>query len=149
MPSKKETVLTMTSAELAELNKGFFVNVDLLHSIVEEMRKTLPQDWANGLSLTDLYLEKDNLVYKIKTDESDLTMDDLHMLEGKEGADIIKGAVLQTIIVKDDEELSTFVNSLVEANLGLKLVFWSEQSVKRVTFAITPEEIERQVNATR
>ena len=139
----------MTSAELAELNKGLFVNVDLLHSIVEEMRKTLPQDWANGLSLTDLYLEKDNLVYKIKTDESDLTMDDLHMLEGKEGADIIKGAVLQTIIVKDDEELSTFVNSLVEAHLGLKLVFWSEQSVKRVTFAITPEEIERQVNATR
>ena len=76
-------------------------------------------------------------------------MDILHMLEGKEGADIIKGAVLKTIIVKDDEELSTFVNSLVEANLGLKLVFWSEQSVKRVTFAITPEEIERQVNATR
>ena len=149
MPSKKETVLTMTSAELAELNKGLFVNVDLLHSIVEEMRKTLPQDWANGLSLTDLYLEKDNLVYKIKTDESDLTMDDLHMLEGKEGADIIKGAVLKAIIVKDDEELSTFVNSLVEAHLGLKLVFWSEQSVKRVTFAITPEEIERQVNATR
>lgn len=149
MPSKKETVLTMTSAELAELNKGLFVNVDLLHSIVEEMRKTLPQDWGNGLSLTDLYLERDNLVYKIKTDESDLTMDDLHMLEGKEGADIIKGAVLQTIIVKDDEELSTFVNSLVEAHLGLKLVFWSEQSVKRVTFAITPEEIERQVNATR
>ena len=149
MPSKKETVLTMTAAELAELNKGLFVNTDLLPAIVEEMRKTLPQDWSNGLSLTDLYLERDNLVYKIKTDESDLTMDDLHMLEGKEGADIIKGAVLKTIIVKDDEELSTFVNSLVEANLGLKLVFWSEQSVKRVTFAITPEEIERQVNATR
>lgn len=149
MPSKKETVLTMTAAELAELHKGLFVDTDLLPAIVEEMRKTLPQDWGDGLSLTDLYLEKDNLVYKIKTDESDLTMDDLHMLEGKEGADIIKGAVLQTIIVKDDEELSTFVNSLVEANLGLKLVFWSEQSVKRVTFAITPEEIERQVNATR
>ena len=139
----------MTSAELAELHKGLFVNVDLLHSIVEEMRKTLPQECGNGLSLTDLYLERDNLVYKIKTDESDLTMDVLHMLEGKEGADMIKGAVLQTIIVKDDEELSTFVNSLVEAHLGLKLVFWSEQSVKRVTFAITPEEIERQVNATR
>ena len=149
MPSKKETVLTMTAAELAELHKGLFVDTDLLPAIVEEMRKTLPQDWGDGLSLTDLYLEKDNLVYKIKTDESDLTMDDLHMLEGKEGADIIKGAVLQTIIVKDDEELSTFVNSLVEAHLGLKLVFWSEQSVKRVTFAITPEEIERQVNATR
>ena len=149
MPSKKETVLTMTAAELAELHKGLFVDTDLLPAIVEEMRKTLPQDWGDGLSLTDLYLERDNLVYKIKTDESDLTMDDLHMLEGKEGADIIKGAVLQTIIVKDDEELSTFVNSLVEAHLGLKLVFWSEQSVKRVTFAITPEEIERQVNATR
>ena len=76
-------------------------------------------------------------------------MDILHMLEGKEGADIIKETVLKTIIVKDDEELSTFVNSLVEANLGLKLVFWSEQSVKRVTFTITPEEIEQQVNATR
>ncbi len=149
MPSKKETVLTMTAAELAELHKGLYVDADLLPAIVEEMRKRLPQDWGEGLSLTDLYLERDNLVYKIKTDESDLTMDDLHMLEGKEGADIIKGAVLQTIIVKDDEELSTFVNSLVEAHLGLKLVFWSEQSVKRVTFAITPEEIERQVNATR
>ena len=149
MPSKKETVLTMTAAELAELHKGLFVNADQLPSIVEEMRKTLPQEWGDGLSLTDLYLERDNLVYKIKTDESDLTMDILHMLEGKEGADIIKGAVLKAIIVKDDEELSTFVNSLVEANLGLKLVFWSEQSVKRVTFAITPEEIERQVNATR
>ena len=149
MPSKKETVLTMTAAELAELHKGLFVNADQLPSIVEEMRKTLPQEWGDGLSLTDLYLERDNLVYKIKTDESDLTMDILHMLEGKEGADIIKGAVLKAIIVKDDEELSTFVNSLVEANLGLKLVFWSEQSVKRVTFSITPEEIERQVNATR
>ena len=148
MPSKKETVLTMTAAEL-ELAKGLSVNPDQLPSIVEEMRKTLPQEWGDGLSLTDLYLEKDNLVYKIKTDESDLTMDILHMLEGKEGADIIKGAVLKAIIVKDDEELSTFVNSLVEANLGLKLVFWSEQSVKRVTFSITPEEIERQVNATR
>lgn len=149
MPSKKETVLTMTAAELAELHKGLFVNADLLPAIVEKMRKTLPQDWGGGLSLTDLYLERDNLVYKIKTDESDLTMDILHMLEGKEGADIIKGEVLKEIIVTDDEELSTFVNSLVEANLGLKLVFWSEQSVKRVTFAITPEEIERQVNATR
>lgn len=149
MPSKKETVLTMTAAELAELHKGLFVDTDLLPAIVEEMRKTLPQDWGDGLSLTDLYLERDNLVYKIKTDESDLTMDILHMLEGKEGADIIKETVLKTIIVKDDEELSTFVNSLVEANLGLKLVFWSEQSVKRVTFTITPEEIEQQVNATR
>ena len=145
MPSKKETVFAMTAAEL-ELAKGLSVNPDQLPSIVEEMRKTLPQEWGDGLSLTDLYLERDNLVYKIKTDESDLTM---HMLEGKEGADIIKGAVLKAIIVKDDEELSTFVNSLVEANLGLKLVFWSEQSVKRVTFSITPEEIERQVNATR
>ena len=148
MPSKKETVFAMTAAEL-ELAKGLSVNPDQLPSIVEEMRKTLPQEWGDGLSLTDLYLERDNLVYKIKTDESDLTMDILHMLEGKEGADIIKGAVLKAIIVKDDEELSTFVNSLVEANLGLKLVFWSEQSVKRVTFSITPEEIERQVNATR
>ena len=148
MPSKKETVFAMTAAEL-ELAKGLSVNPDQLPSIVEEMRKTLPQEWGDGLSLTDLYLEQDNLVYKIKTDESDLTMDILHMLEGKEGADIIKGAVLKAIIVMDDEELSTFVNSLVEANLGLKLVFWSEQSVKRVTFSITPEEIERQVNATR
>lgn len=148
MPSKKETVFAMTAAEL-ELAKGLSVNPDQLPSIVEEMRKTLPQEWEDGLSLTDLYLEKDNLVYKIKTDESDLTMDLLHMLEGQEGADIIKGAVLKEIIVTDDEELSTFVNSLVEAHLGLKLVFWSEQSVKRVTFAITPEEIERQVNATR
>ncbi|WP_315510125.1 hypothetical protein [Alloprevotella tannerae] len=148
MPSKKETVFAMTAAEL-ELAKGLSVNPDRLPSIVEEMRKTLPQEWEDGLSLTDLYLEKDNLVYKIKTDESDLTMDLLHMLEGQEGADIIKGAVLKEIIVTDDEELSTFVNSLVEAHLGLKLVFWSEQSVKRVTFAITPEEIERQVNATR
>ena len=149
MPSKKETVLTMTAAEFAKLAKVLPVGADRLPSIVEEMRKTLPQEWEDGLSLTDLYLEKDNLVYKIKTDESDLTMDLLHMLEGKEGADIIKGAVLKEIIVTDDEELSTFVNSLVEAHLGLKLVFWSEQSVKRVTFAITPEEIERQVNATR
>lgn len=149
MPSKKETVLTMTAAEFAKLAKVLPVGADRLPSIVEEMRKTLPQEWEDGLSLTDLYLEKDNLVYKIKTDESDLTMDLLHMLEGQEGADIIKGAVLKEIIVTDDEELSTFVNSLVEAHLGLKLVFWSEQSVKRVTFAITPEEIERQVNATR
>ena len=149
MPSKKEIVLTMTAAEFAKLAKVLPVGADRLPSIVEEMRKTLPQEWEDGLSLTDLYLEKDNLVYKIKTDESDLTMDLLHMLEGKEGADIIKGAVLKEIIVTDDEELSTFVNSLVEAHLGLKLVFWSEQSVKRVTFAITPEEIERQVNATR
>ncbi|WP_311355999.1 hypothetical protein [Alloprevotella tannerae] len=149
MPSKKETVLMMTAAEFAKLAKVLPVGADRLPSIVEEMRKTLPQEWEDGLSLTDLYLEKDNLVYKIKTDESDLTMDLLHMLEGQEGADIIKGAVLKEIIVTDDEELSTFVNSLVEAHLGLKLVFWSEQSVKRVTFAITPEEIERQVNATR
>ena len=149
MPSKKETVFAMTAAEFAKLAKVLPVGADRLPSIVEEMRKTLPQEWEDGLSLTDLYLEKDNLVYKIKTDESDLTMDLLHMLEGKEGADIIKGAVLKEIIVTDDEELSTFVNSLVETHLGLKLVFWSEQSVKRVTFAITPEEIERQVNATR
>lgn len=48
MPSKKETLLTMTAAEL-ELAKGLSVNPDQLPSIVEEMRKTLPQEWGRGV----------------------------------------------------------------------------------------------------
>ena len=149
MPSKKETVLTMTAAELAELHKGLFVNADLLPAIVEEMRKMLPQDWGDGLSLTDLYLEKDNLVYKIKTDESVLTIDLLNMLDDKDGEDVIKTMVLNEITISGDDGVKAFANTLIRAHLGIKVVFWSDQSVKRLTFFISPEEIESQMNAMR
>ena len=149
MPSKKETVLTMTAAELAELHKGLFVNADQLPSIVEEMRKTLPQEWGDGLSLTDLYLEQDNLVYKIKTDESVLTINLLNMVDDKDGEDVIKTMVLNEITISEDDGVKAFANTLIRAHLGIKLVFWSDQSVKRVTFFISPEEIESQVNAMR
>lgn len=149
MPSKKETVFAMTAAELAELHKGLFVDTDLLPAIVEEMRKTLPQDWGDGLSLTDLYLEKDNLVYKIKTDESVLTIDLLNMLDDKDGEDVIKTMVLNEITISEDDGVKAFANTLIRAHLGIKVVFWSDQSVKRLTFFISPEEIESQVNAMR
>ena len=148
MPSKKETVFAMTAAEL-ELAKGLSVNPDQLPSIVEEMRKTLPQEWGDGLSLTDLYLEKDNLVYKIKTDESVLTINLLNMVDDKDGEDVIKTMVLNEITISEDDGVKAFANTLIRAHLGIKLVFWSDQSVKRVTFFISPEEIESQVNAMR
>ena len=148
MPSKKETVFAMTAAEL-ELAKGLSVNPDQLPSIVEEMRKTLPQEWGDGLSLTDLYLEKDNLVYKIKTDESVLTINLLNMVDDKDGEDVIKTMVLNEITISGDDGVNAFANTLIRVHLGIKLVFWSDQSVKRVTFFISPEEIESQVNAMR
>lgn len=148
MPSKKETVFAMTAAEL-ELAKGLSVNPDQLPSIVEEMRKTLPQEWGDGLSLTDLYLEKDNLVYKIKTDESVLTINLLNMVDDKDGEDVIKTMVLNEITISEDDGVKAFANTLIRTHLGIKIVFWSDQSAKRVTFFISPEEIESQVNAMR
>ena len=133
MPSKKETVFAMTAAEL-ELAKGLSVNPDQLPSIVEEMRKTLPQEWGDGLSLTDLYLEKDNLVYKIKTDESVLTINLLNMVDDKDGEDVIKTMVLNEITALGDDNVKAFVNALIEVRLGIKIVFGSDQSAKRVTF---------------
>ena len=132
-----------------ELVKGLSVNPDQLPSIVEEMRKTLPQDWGDGLSLTDLYLEKDNLVYKIKTDESVLTIELLNMVDDKDGEDVIKTMVLNEITISEDDGVKAFANTLIRAHLGIKVVFWSDQSVKRLTFFISPEEIESQVNAMR
>lgn len=148
MPSKKETVFAMTAAEL-ELAKGLSVNPDQLPSVVEEMRKTLPQEWGDGLSLTDLYLEKDNLVYKIKTDESVLTINLLNMVDDKDGEDVIKTMVLNEITISGDDGVKAFANTLIRTHLGIKIVFWSDQSAKRVTFFISPEEIESQVNAMR
>lgn len=141
MPSKKETVFAMTAAEFAKLAKVLPVGADRLPSIVEEMRKTLPQEWEDGLSLTDLYLEKDNLVYKIKTDESVLTIDLLDKVDNEDGENTVKYVVLNEITALGDDNVKAFVNALIEVRLGIKIVFWSDQSAKQVTFFISPEEI--------
>ena len=140
MPSKKETVFAMTAAEL-ELAKGLSVNPDQLPSIVEEMRKTLPQEWGDGLSLTDLYLEQDNLVYKIKTDESVLTINLLDKVDNEDGENTVKYVVLTEITALGDDNVKAFVNALIEVRLGIKIVFWSDQSAKQVTFFVSPEEV--------
>ena len=71
------------------------------------------------------------------------------MVDDKDGEDVIKTMVLNEITISEDDGVKAFANTLIRAHLGIKLVFCSDQSVKRVTFFISPEEIESQVNAMR
>ena len=37
--------------------------------------------------------------------------------------------------------MKAFVNALIEVPLGIKIVFWSDQLAKQVTFFVSPEEV--------
>ena len=70
--NKKQLFLYAT--EIEEAFNSAYSTKDLLSDYVLELKKTLPQDWGDGLTLTSVDVKGNDICYNIKTDESVITM---------------------------------------------------------------------------
>ena len=141
--SRRTKQFTLSSSEIKESFGSSYESKDYIKDIIAEIRKTVPLDWGNGLLCTDIKIEGEYVSYKIKTDETILTISLLKKVKNE-------GHEMEDSIIEEfnnaNGSLAIFIKHLKKSNMGIKYTYWSEGSHDSVVFVISPYEIRTKVN---
>lgn len=110
---------------------------DMIVQMVFNTRKELPQDWGDGMILTDVYLEDGYFCYVVKVEDSELSIEDLKEVKSQ-GTAMEEGMIQGFASVADPIE-KLFLKYVYDSKTGIRYVFWAEESAERVSFNLTPE----------
>lgn len=138
--SSKEINSSLTSRKNTQLDDN--IN-DFISEAVEGMKEDLPEDWGDGLTLTDVYIENKYLVYKIHTDESILT---IGLLKMSKNDGELENTMIDSFNETDDVFAILFINQLKQSGMGVKYVYWSNKTEETVNVILTPEMMRDKVN---
>ena len=136
--------ITLSSAEIEEAYQMCYSAKDLINDFVIEMRKDLPEDFGYGLTCTDIYIDEDFICYKVKTNETYITMPLLKQAK-LEGHDM-ENSIIEEFINTDGVMEKLFINYIMQSNMGLRYIYWSDQSPDVVTFTIPSAELKKRIH---
>lgn len=111
---------------------------DLLKETILDTRAQLPQDWGDGMILTEVHLEDNNFCYVVKVEE--LLLAFFKTIKQEEEEAMLNGMV-EGIFEEQDFAQKLFLECIVAAKVGIKYIMWSENSVERVTFTVPSDMI--------
>ena len=132
-----------------DLLQIFNVNSDSvaqIKQIISDYRQILPYYMGGGLTITSIDIDNGFVVYRVKTDETYLTIPFLELTKENDPGTIEK-SLLDDYIETATSTQIVFINKIKEANMGLKYIYWSEKSVETVTFVISPQLINQYIKA--
>lgn len=110
---------------------------DMIVQMVFQTRNELPQDWGNGMVLTDVYLEDGYFCYLVKVEEAVLSIEDLK--EVKSQGTAMEEGMLQGFASVAEPIEKLFLKYVYESKTGIRYVFWAEESPERISFNLTPQ----------
>lgn len=141
--SRRTRQIYLSSAEIAKAFGNNYTSKDYIRELVNYESKSLPEDWGDGLTCTGVKIEGEYICYRIKTDETILTMALLKSIKA-EGNEMENNIIEELNNTNDVREIYLFKN-LKQSNMGLKYIYWSEKTTGTVVFTITPNTIKTKV----
>ena len=141
--SKRTKYIFLSSEEIKKSFGSKYSSKDYLKDLVAEMSKTTPEDWGDGLTFTGIKIEGDYVCYRIKTDETVLTIPLLKMAKA-EGHEMEDNIIEEFNSTNDAADLF-FIKYLKQSNMGIKYTYWSEKTPESVVFVIYPYTIKTKV----
>lgn len=142
--SKRTKVIYLSSSEIKKAFEDDYTSKDFVRDVIVEMKKSLPMDWGQGLTCTNIDIEEDYVCYRIKTDETFITIPLLKLYKS-EGTEM-EESLLEGLNSMTDEAELLLIKQLKQSNMGMKYIFWSEKSADTVTFELPSIIIKTKVN---
>ena len=141
--SRRTKQIFLSSTEIKNSFGNNYSSKDYLKDLVAEMSKTTPEEWGDGLTCTGIKIEGEYVCYRIKTDETVLTIPLLKMAktEGHE----MENTIIEEFNNTNDAADLYFIKYLKQSNLGIKYTYWSEKTPESVEFVISPNTIKTKV----
>lgn len=106
----------------------------MLQSMADNARLQTPQIIDEGIVMTDVYLDENNLVYEYRCDESLYDIDQMNLI-----ADELRQSTLSEIV--DDPVISRIAQLLKQTNRKLMYKYIGQTSKKDFSIIISPNEI--------
>ncbi len=141
--SNRKKTIVLTAAEIKSSQNSDYNAREFLMEIVKDMNEDLPEDWGNGLYLTAAYVEGNYLCYKVRTNDTYLTIPLLKSLQD-DGENLGEYFIEGYNELEDPLEIQ-FVKYLKKSGLGMKFIFWSKNHTGSVTAIISPSEIKNKI----
>ena len=135
--SGREERIYISSDDFANASDKETVLNDMIIQTVYETRKELPQDFGSGMMLTAVYLEDGYFCYEVMTDESVTSIQSLKTV--KSMGTSMEESLLEAFASTDDPMEKIFLKYIRDSKIGIRYVFWSEDSPERVSFSLTSE----------
>lgn len=132
--SGKVVELPLSSEEIASSCSMPTDTAAALEMFIMESAEQLPMDVGMGMQITEIGVEDDYMIYKIKVDESIVTLSLLEIME----TEYVNGMVSYMRSTADPAEKALY-KCLVDGNMGIKYIFKSSSSTKTLTMIVTPE----------
>ena len=144
--SKRKQYIYMSSDDIKKAYKKDSSAKDYLMDMIVQSRKTLPEYWGNGLTLTSIEIDNNYICYRVFTDESFLTMEILRA--AKDDGAVMAQEMLKEYSSTDDIILLVFIRYVKLSGMGMKYIYWSDNSPDVVTVTLTPQML-KSVNIAR
>lgn len=141
--SRKKGEIALTANEIKSPAENEYNAKDFMVETVKQMQEGLPEDWGDGLSLTSVYIEGNYICYKVKTDESVITISLLKMAKA-DGTDM-EDSIIEELNASTDAAEILFANYLRKSGMGIKYIYWSRSTSEKITFTISPAMIKAKV----
>jgi hypothetical protein len=141
--SKKLRQIFLSASEIKNSFGKNYSPKDFIKDYIVEQRKALPEEWGDGLTLTGIDIEDSYICYRVKTDETFLTIPLLQRskAEGHEMED----SIMEELNNNKDPMVRTFINYVIQSGLGIKYVYWSEKNADTVSFTISSYTLKTKV----
>ncbi len=144
--SKRNGEFFISADEIKQAVRADFSIREYMAQLVKSMQDDLPVDWGDGCSLTAIYIEGEYACYRIKTDETVLTIPLLKA--SKEQGNLMEDSLIESFSNPQDEFEKLIAKCLIGSGYGVRYIFWSEKSPESVTFTITPDVIQSRLGGT-
>jgi hypothetical protein len=141
--SRRTKQIFLSSSDIKNSFGNNYSSKDYLKDLVAEMSKTTPEDWGDGLTCTGIKIEGEYVCYRIKTDDTVLTIPLLKMAK-KEGHEM-ENTIIEEFNNTNDAADLYFIKYLKQSNVGIKYTYWSEKTPESVEFVISPNTIKTKV----
>lgn len=142
LQSKRQEEIILTTKEMKEFPNMEESYSDYMNDVITELQNELPENIGDGLTMTSIYIENNYVHFKVKTDDTIITIPLLKRIKS-EGIEIENGILesLAESVESNDPGDKLFVNALTNSGMGIVYIYWSQKSSQTVTFTITPEMI--------
>ena len=141
--SKRTRHIFLSSEEIRNSFENNYSPKDFLVDIVAEMNGAAPEDWGDGLTCTEIRIRGEYVCYRIKTDETFLTIPMLKSLQA-EGCEM-ENSIIEGFNKTYDAADLLFIKYLKDSNMGIKLTYWSDKTPGYVVFVISPYAIKTKI----
>lgn len=135
--SGREERIFISSDELLNASDKETGLNEMLVQMVFQTRQELPQDWGDGMTLTNVYLEDGYFCYEVMTDESVTSIEALKA--AKSMGTVMEEGMLEGFASASTPVEKIFLKYIHNSKAGIRYVFWSNDSAERVSFSLTPE----------